>query len=179
MKNKLLACFLIAISFVLIPWCYAELFPFLSQSDPKAMEVFAKKIRAIKINIDTGDDVMQKLGSPQGGSEKLGGRTTWTYNPGGEVFAYIQFDENQKVSAVRVARGFGVINPSAEELYISGDFKTLTSSKNERLLHKIATYESAPLYGEEGQIYFNTSDKHIYFFNGNQWLQLDNPKINP
>lgn len=178
MKNNLLIV-LIFVLLTCMPWCYGQIFPFTSQGDPKVMEVFAKKIRAIKINNDTGDDVMQKLGSPQGASVKLGGRTTWTYNPGGEVFAYIQFDENQKVSAVRVARGYGVINPSAEELYISGDFKTLTSSKNERLLHKFPTYESAPLHGEEGQVYFNTSDKHIYFFNGTQWIQLDNPQINP
>ena len=73
MKNKLAAVLLIAISLICIPWCYADFFPLLSQSDPEAMEVFAKKIRAIKINNDTGDEVMQKLGSPQGGSEKLGG----------------------------------------------------------------------------------------------------------
>ena len=43
MKNKSLAGFLITLSFSFFPLCYADFFPFVSQSDPKAMEVVAKK----------------------------------------------------------------------------------------------------------------------------------------
>jgi len=113
------------------------------------------------------------------GTMKLAGRTTWTYHPGGDVFGYIQFDEFQKVSAVRVARGFGELNPNAKEIYIRGEFKTFNDSKKQDVLNQIAASISHPVQCVQGQIYFNTTDKHIYCFNGTEWLQLDNPKSTP
>ncbi len=69
--------------------------------------------------------------------------------------------------------GIGNTNnaPSAT-LDVSGDVKVGTSINIGTFVH--ITPGSAPSSPTLGDVYVNSSDNHIYFYNGSSWLQLDN-----
>ena len=74
-------------------------------------------------------------------------------------------------SSAKVGIGNGNNAPAAT-LDVSGDVKVSTSINIGTIIH--LTPGSAPSSPSEGDIYVNSSDHHIYFYNGTSWKQMDN-----
>jgi|WetSurMetagenome_2_1015567.scaffolds.fasta_scaffold57173_2 trimeric autotransporter adhesin len=64
-----------------------------------------------------------------------------------------------------------ISNTTSTSPLIGGDFSLGIVSINSVLK---LTPGSAPATPEEGQIYSNSTDHHLYFYNGTVWVQLDN-----
>jgi hypothetical protein len=138
--------------------------------DNNNVDVFLVKYKSIKINIDSVDDVINKLGNPTSkGSVNGLQRFGYSFIPPGEeskgiVTALVDFDNTGKVQYLKVVRN----GHNNEELYSKGGEGIGTTQNNQ-----FPVKESAPQNPIKGQIYFNSSDSHFYGWNGKEWKQLD------
>jgi hypothetical protein len=138
--------------------------------DNNNVDVFLVKYKSIKINIDSVDDVINKLGNPTSkGSVNGLQRFGYAFKPPGEeskgiVNALVNFDNTGKVLSLKVVR----TGDNEEELYSKGGEGIGTTQNNQ-----FPVKESAPQNPVKGQIYFNSSDSHFYGWNGKTWVQLD------
>jgi len=149
---------------------------------------FAKKVKSIKINEDTYDDVISKLGSPMNKSKYMG-VTSWNYtfmpdigsakygsgDSTTSVMAIIQFGQDDKVSSVQI---FKNAQKGSETVYSAGNIiipgvSAAQNTNSVGLSDHFPLKDSAPENPTEGQIYFNKSDKHFYGWDGVSWIRLD------
>jgi hypothetical protein len=141
---------------------------------------FIKKLKAIKLASDTEDDVISQLGEPTS-KNVFFGKKSWRYDftstgdDLGTVVCMIEYDLNQKVANIAVTKaGMGGV----EMLYSQGtpqlgpNAASPNASGNINLM-SVSAEASAPASPKEGQIYFNSTDKHFYGWNGTVWKQLD------
>jgi len=156
-------------------------------------------IKEYKIDQTTFDEVIATLGNPTGNSQFGNVQfLTYNYSPEGnfnkQVFITIKIGPSKKILSIKVTKR---INNGLEDVYVkeipknSDSSKStapvLTDKKNNNEAPSAATAaadnfplkDSAPNNPVLGQYYFNTTDKQAYLWNGNEWLQLDNPKNNP
>ena len=144
------------------------------------LQSFAKKVKSVKLNHDTEDDVREKLGNPTMNS-KFSGKTTWGYtfmtdmNTRSQevVTASIVFGSDGKVLSVQITKGNGLHN---ETVYSKGDPMSgseASSGASTKGSNHFPVQDSAPQNPTEGQIYFNSTDSHFYGWNGKEWRQLD------
>jgi outer membrane protein assembly factor BamE (lipoprotein component of BamABCDE complex) len=139
----------------------------------------AANLKSIKVGVDTKDDVSAKLGQPFT-SMKYNEYETWSYigGVGGSesgAAVTVQFDPSGVVTCVQ-AQKLGM--SGSEVVYSAGKFAGLgvvsgegeaSSAKGPTLVNRGAT---APANPEEGQIYFNTTEKCFYGWNGSSWVML-------
>ena len=141
---------------------------------------FIKKLKAIKLASDTEDDVISQLGEPTS-KNVFFGKKSWRYDftstgdDLGTVVCMIEYDLNQKVANIAVTKaGMGGV----EMLYSQGtpqlgpNAASPNASGNINLM-SVSAEASAPASPKEGQIYFNSTDKHFYGWNGTEWKRLD------
>ena len=103
----------------------------------------------------------------------------------------IRFDSLEKVIEVKMDKK---MDNGAETIYHRGgdnngntinikSSNQINQSNANNILSSVYTIipssGTAPNCLSEGQIYYNSSDKHAYLWNGTEWLQLDNAKANP
>jgi hypothetical protein len=145
-----------------------------------ALPDFIKKLKGIKIGTDTEDDVVSQIGEPTS-KNVFFGKKSWRYDfissgdQLGTVVCGIEYDLNQKVANIAVTKaGMGGV----EMLYSQGTpqlgpnaVSSTPSSSNS--LSNAAPEPTAPSSPKEGQIYFNSTNKHFYGWNGSEWKQLD------
>jgi hypothetical protein len=141
---------------------------------------FIKKLKLIKIGSDTEDDVVNHIGEP---SKKivLFGRKVWKYdfissgNQPSIVDCRIEYDLNQKVSYIAVTKGgmegFDMLYSQGNPLL--GPNADSSGSASNIIPSNASPEPVAPASPKEGQIYFNSTDKHFYGWNGTEWKQLD------
>lgn len=139
---------------------------------------FIPKLKLIKINEDSQDDVITKLGNPSN-KNLLFGTNVWRYiffgDNANSVTCSIEFDSNQNVTYVDVVNG-GM--SGMEMIYNQGVSRLgpnpVTASQPQGAgIPQAPQAVTAPEAPTEGQIYFNTTDKHFYGWNGSNWKQLD------
>ena len=146
-----------------------------NNSDSDELFIFSKKIKSIRVNEDSKDDVLKKIGSPTSfdGEIKMHGLTLWSYMPVFGVKGYVQFDQSGIVSGVRVFNG---LDGGLDEIYSKGEVEIpgiSSPSTSQKQSDHFPLKESAPENPTEGQIYFNKTDKHFYGWDGTAWLKLD------
>jgi hypothetical protein len=154
---------------------------FLKKSGIKTMSElseFIPKFKLIKINEDSESEVITSLGIPST-KNVLFGTKVWRYTFLGDnsdsVTCSVEFDSNQKVAYA------DVVNSSMsgmEMLYSQGVSRlgpnpAAASQPQGGGTPQAAQAATAPAAPTEGQIYFNTTDKHFYGWNGIEWKQLD------
>ena len=137
----------------------------------------AANLKTIKVGVSTKDDVAAKLGKPFN-SAKYNDYETWSYiggvgGDGSGAAATVQFDPSGIVTCVQ-AQKLGT--SGTEVVYSAGKFAGMgsevveaVSAQGQTLVNRAAT---APANPEEGQIYFNTSDKCFYGWSGASWIML-------
>ena len=134
---------------------------------------FVKKLKTIKINEDSEDDVIEKIGEPTV-RNVLFGTKVWNYNFGAVGLCAVEFDLNQKVAHIYFTK---VGSNGVEMIYSSGTPQhgpNAGGTKNTDEASGInSVAASAPASPKEGQIYFNSTEKHFYGWNGSEWKQLD------
>lgn len=144
-----------------------------------ALPDFIKKLKGIKIGTDTEDDVVNQIGEPSS-KNVLFGKKVWRYefSSAGKiemVVCNIEYDLNNRVSYISVVKG-GM--GGVEMLYSQGtpqlgpNAVSSTPSSSDSLSNAVLE-PAAPASPKEGQIYFNSTDKHFYGWNGSEWKQLD------
>jgi len=147
------------------------------------LESFSQRVKTVRLNSDTPDDVVRKLGQPSGKS-KLGGVDTWQYQfmsvnvsdimngKNRVITAYIQFDYSDKVSCIKVTKQIGM---TQEDVFTKGEFLMAKPQKSTALEDPPRAEASTkpPENPTEGQTYFNKIDKHFYGWDGSKWLKLD------
>ena len=150
------------------------------QSGPKEqLNSMAANLKSIKVGVDTKDDVSAKLGKPLI-SNKAGDYDIWSYAGGvggsGSIAGVtVQFDPTGVVNSVQATK-LSMSSGGSEVVYSAGKFVTPgmggtgTASPSEPTL--VNRSAGAPAGPEEGQIYFNTSDKCFYGWNGSGWVRL-------
>lgn len=139
----------------------------------------ATNLKSIKVGSDTKDDVAAKLGKPLA-SGKYGDFETWNYvggvgGSGSLAAATVQFDAKDVVTSVQATKMS--MNGATEIVYSAGKFATpgvggpaeTSSAGDPTLVNRSA---GAPANPEEGQIYFNTTEKSFYGWNGSGWVKL-------
>lgn len=134
---------------------------------------FVKKLKTIKINEDSEDDVIEKIGEPSG-KNVLFGKKVWRYDFGSTGGCGVEFDQDQKVAHIY----FTKVGPNGVEMIYSNGTPqhgpNAGGTKNTNGASGVSSVEpSAPASPKEGQIYFNSTDKHFYGWNGTEWKQLD------
>jgi hypothetical protein len=134
---------------------------------------FVKKLKTIKINEDSEDDVLEKIGEPSG-KNVLFGLNVWKYDFGETGVCAVEFDLNQKVAHIY----FTKVGPNGVEMiYSNGNPQhgpNAGGTKNaDGAIGTSSVAATAPSSPKEGQIYFNSTDKHFYGWNGIEWKQLD------
>jgi hypothetical protein len=144
-----------------------------------ALPDFIKKLKGLKIDSDTEDDVVNQIGEPSS-KNVLFGKKVWRYefSSAGKiemVVCNIEYDLNNRVSYISVVKG-GM--GGSDMLYSQGTpqlgpnaVSSTPSSSNS--LSNAVLEPAAPASPKEGQIYFNSTDKHFYGWNGSEWKQLD------
>lgn len=76
--------------------------------------------------------------------------------------------------------GKEVIYRKHQDISDTGPKKVVDDSQSEKTPNQFILLPTVtPENPSKGQIYFNTTNNHFYGWNGTEWLQLDNPKINP
>ena len=103
------------------------------------------------------------------------GNSYWGLNPGVTVTDYMNISS---VSADGVTHGMVLAQIGGYNMITTtrdsdgaGDSDTpLTTINSVLQLTPMAT----PSTGSEGMIYANSSDNHLYYYNGSSWVQLDN-----
>ena len=134
---------------------------------------FVKKLKTIKINEDSEDDVIEKIGEPSVKSI-LFGTKVWRYEFGATGTCGVEFDLNQKVAHIYFTK---VGSNGVEMIYSNGvpqHGPNSGAARNPDAASGVSNVSAtAPASPKEGQIYFNTSDKHFYGWNGAEWKQLD------
>jgi hypothetical protein len=139
----------------------------------------AANLKSIKVGVDTKDDVSVKLGKPLT-SNKAGDYEIWSYvggvgGSGSMAGATVQFDPAGVVNSVQATK-LSMSSGGSEVVYSAGKFVapgmggTGTASPSEPTL--VNRSASAPAGPEEGQIYFNTTEKSFYGWNGSKWVAL-------
>lgn len=141
--------------------------------DKDELPDFVKKLKTIKINEDSEDDVIEKIGEPSG-RNVLFGTKVWRYEFGPVGVCAVEFDLNQKVAHIY----FTKVGPNGVEMIYSngtpqhgpnaGGTKNTGGASG---VNSVAA--AAPASPKEGQTYFNSTDKHFYGWNGTEWKQLD------
>jgi hypothetical protein len=134
---------------------------------------FVKKLKTIKINEDSEDDVIEKIGEPSG-KNTLFGTKVWRYDFGSTGVCGVEFDLNQKVAHIYFTK---VGANGVEMIYSNGTPQhgpNAGATRNPDSASGVSNVSStAPSSPKEGQIYFNSTDKHFYGWNGSEWKQLD------
>lgn len=147
------------------------------------LESFSQRVKTVRLNSDTPDDVVRKLGEPSGKS-KMGGVDTWQYQfmsvnvsdimngKNRVITAYIQFDDSDKVSCIKVTKQIGM---TQEDVFTKGEFLMAKPQKSTEPKQPPRADASTkpPENPTEGQTYFNKTDKHFYGWDGKDWKQLD------
>ena len=136
------------------------------------LENFVYKLKKLNINVDSADEVRALLGKPNH-QYKMGGREQWWYifdAEGGRVSCEIWIDSGKMLTCVRVSKA------EIGEVYSKGNYFVPDSSKEPSKSDTLVAPLSPLPNPTPGQIYFNSTDSHFYGWNGNEWLQLDNPK---
>jgi hypothetical protein len=136
--------------------------------------VFMTKLKMLKIGVDTSDDIISKIGSPM---EKSKGPNSeiWNYTARVDkqfITTCLTFSSDLKLTSVSVRKG-------SDTLYSAGQSSSSDKNGNSAEQGLVPTNSEAPVTPKEGQIYFNTTDKHAYLWNGAEWVQLDQPKPTP
>jgi hypothetical protein len=139
-------------------------------SSPAELEEFIKKLKSLKVNEDDADTIASKIGDPEY-KTKADNYTFWHYHAYITDTGYTNVNllvgnNNGKLLRVTVNDGSGNL------IYQVGE----TPSQEPAKTNSDNTLQSKPLPPEkplEGQLYFNTSDKHFYGWNGKEWKQLD------
>ena len=145
------------------------------------LEEFVMKLKGVKVNEDTQDDVINKLGRAPtrfkiGNTEKF----TWTFHPGGlggtMIVADINFDPSGKVAGVRVCKTDSPLS-GFEDVYSKGDpFAQFSNGSNgsngSNEITYVETNSAEPKMPKKGQIYFNTTDNVFYGWNGTKWVKF-------
>lgn len=141
--------------------------------DKEELPDFVKKLKTIKINEDSEDDVIEKIGEPSG-RNVLFGNKVWRYDFGSTGGCGVEFDQDQKVAHIY----FTKVGPNGVEMIYSNGTPqhgpNAGGTKNTNGASGVSSVAaSAPVSPKEGQIYFNSTDKHFYGWNGTVWKQLD------
>ena len=149
--------------------------------DVKDLPEFVQKLKTITVYKDAEDDVINKIGEPTS-KNVLFGLKVWRYDFSDTadsmqtVVCMIDYNAGSKVSNVSVTKaGMGGV----EQIYSQGtpmhgpNAKPPEQSAPQNTLPQSLATPAAPASPNEGQIYFNISDKHFYGWNGSEWKQLD------
>jgi hypothetical protein len=136
--------------------------------------IFMTKLKMLKIGVDTSDDIINKIGSP---TQKSKGPDSemWIYTARVDkqfITSCLTFSSDLKLTSVSVNKG-------SDTLYTAGQSSSSDKNGNSAEQGLVPTNSDAPVTPKEGQIYFNTTDKHAYLWNGAEWVQLDQPKPTP
>jgi hypothetical protein len=146
-----------------------------------ALPDFIKNLKGIKIGSDTEDDVVAAIGEPSSKSV-LFGKKVWSYafisegNNMNSVGCRIHYDLNQKVAFIELTKsgtgGVEMIYTQGTSPY-GGNAISSDGSGEKSTLNQVKVETNAPASPTEGQIYFNSTDKHFYGWNGSEWKKLD------
>jgi hypothetical protein len=150
--------------------------------DAKELPDFITKFKSVKVSSDTEGDVLSKLGDPST-KNSLFGKKVWNYtflslNPKemNSVTCSIEYGADQKVTYASIvasnARGMEQIySQGTSQINPNAGSSNAADNKNETT--KANVQATSPASPTEGDIYFNSSDKHFYGWNGSEWKQLD------
>lgn len=146
---------------------------------------FIRKVKILEIDKNSRDDVVSLLGKPTtkvgfGSSEHL----QYQFRPGGNndlISATIRIGPTKFLEAVIVTK---MTSSGSEDIFVKGNWDGGASPSKSEHVTETSTKNNtaagvAPARPDEGEIYYNSSEKHFYGWNGTEWLQLDNPKANP
>jgi hypothetical protein len=129
---------------------------------------FVKKIKNLSLGEETPDDISNKTEISWLKKKTIDGEE-WIHSEeinSVTVRFQIQVGKNGKLSSV-------IINKENDVIYnksLSDINPPIAPSSN---VIQISKSSNSPIASDEGQIYFNTTDKHFYGWNGNEWKQLD------
>ena len=146
------------------------------------LEDFAKKVRSIRIDKETTDDLERKLGKPTS-RVKMAWGESWVYRfiapydtaNNEVVIGIVEFNSIGRVAKVSVMK-------DTEELYSQGishfesqaQQSAVESRKAESAVRfVIPTVGQQPSDPVEGQVYFNTKVKAFLGWNGSAWIPLN------
>jgi hypothetical protein len=134
---------------------------------------FIRKIKELSVGNETADDIFRKTEITWTRKKTIDGEI-WSYSEkiNSEVILIsLDLGKNDKLASVTVSKGADVIYHKSQEQQVKK-----TESKENDITNSINSSESLPENAVEGNICYNKKDKHFYGWNGNEWLQLDNPK---
>ncbi len=134
-------------------------------------------VKRLKLGEDSPEDVMRKLGQPENRARQGGLAEIWNYKfvvdykseNRYQVNLLVRFESNGLLAEVVVDK---IRENQLETLYtqsIPVENTSPTNSASEFLKN----YASAPENPRSGQIYFNTTDRRFYGWNGSAWVKLD------
>ncbi|MEY3480850.1 MAG: hypothetical protein RIQ71_1625 [Verrucomicrobiota bacterium] len=143
-----------------------------TETSEQTLESFAENIKTVEIAQDSRDDIERKVGAPWSKTD-FGGRETWQY-VFGPAMAWVQFDTSGKVIAVRVAKIGGAGGMSMVDVFTKGKLVFAGDGAGDqessaRFFEGLVEPPPSPI---EGEVYFNTSDKRFYGWNGTSWVIL-------
>jgi len=87
--------------------------------------------------------------------------------------SYLEVVSGRKEHAELTAGGASVVLEDYPNQNVPNPSTTITGYlQSDRFI--APTYSTAPSTAYSGEIYFNTTDKHFYGYNGASWVRLDN-----
>jgi len=149
----------------------------------KQLSSMASNLKTIKVGKDTKDDVAAKLGKPLT-ANKSGDYEMWSYiggvgGSGSMAAATVQFDATGVVTSVQATKMS--MSGGSEVVYSAGKFMApgigagaAASATDPTIVNRS---NAAPADPEEGQIYFNTTEKSFYGWNGSTWENLSAGRV--
>jgi len=140
------------------------------QLHPSALEQFVQNIRTIAVGSDGPDDVIAKIGAQPWSRDSFNGRDTWrlVFEGSSGPDSYIHFDEAGKVAAIRVTKSAG---GTMSEVLVQGQMR-LVGGGDQSGAESFVALAAPPTFPREGQVYFDTKEKHFYGWNGSAWIKL-------
>lgn len=141
---------------------------------------FIINVKQLNVGIDSPDVLANMLGKPSLKTRQAG-IEEWQYNFMLENTQNIEdFEKTQVSCKLKVGKDGKISNIRVEKytqdttdiLYVKGDLEDKRSNANS-CNGQIPLTTEHPQNPNSGQIYFNSSDKHFYGWDGASWLKLD------
>jgi hypothetical protein len=155
------------------------------KASEKEIVDFIIGIKHLNIGSDTPEEVISKTGSPETKNKQLGLGEVWNYrfvnndirSQTYQVNCTIIFNSKGILQAVSVDK---LKSFETKAIYTKGDptgeNQLASKSSDSNTVNISADFPANP---QTAQLFFNATDKHFYGWNGTEWIQLDNSKINP
>jgi hypothetical protein len=143
----------------------------------RELENKTQGVKLLKLGKDSPEDVISKLGEPENRARQGGLAEIWNYkyvvdfesDDRFQVNILVRFASNGLLGEVTLDK---IKENQLETLYTQSIPSENTAQSN-AASEVLKTYPIAPPDPRPGQMYFNTSDRHFYGWNGSAWVRLD------